>query len=218
MDDIRTALRPLTDWMPAEIRDLLNVEVWWLIELTVALLLLLLIGMLLRALGRALFGRKPKKRDWDKELRIELRKCPLPVRPAGDRRLFVYHLPVRLRLVVVAPRGMESHVDAIAVERLLDRVLPGLGEIAANDKPRVRVWPAQLSEQGFANTFHRCTLKPEREGEPSRWLLIAGRATAGKQPVLLGLGLWADEAGTVGRMTLEPHQWLDVVRLRTGEG
>jgi hypothetical protein len=65
--------------------------------------------------------------------------------------------------------------------------------------------------------FHRCTVKHEAEGEPSRWVLVVGRAMLGRQPVLLGLGLWAGEANTVGRLTLEPHQWLDVLRLRTPE-
>jgi hypothetical protein len=109
-------------------------------------------------------------------------------------------------------------VDATAVEKLLERVLPGLGAVAAHDRPKIRVWPAQLSEQGFATTFHRCTVKREPEGEPSRWVLLAGRALAGRQPVLIGLGLWADEPSTVGRLTLNPHQWLDVLRLRAPEG
>jgi hypothetical protein len=218
MGDIHTTLRPLTDWMPPEVRDLLAPEVWWLIELTVALLLLLLIGMLLRSLGRALFGKKAaKKKDWDKSARIVLNECPLPVRPPAARRLFIYHVPARLRLVVVAPPGTENEVDATAVEKLLERVLPGLGAVAANDKPRVRVWPPQLSQQGFTNSFHRCTVKEERDGEPSRWVLAAGRAMVGRQPVLLGLGLWADEPNTIGRVTLEPHQWLDVLRLRAAE-
>ena len=123
----------------------------------------------------------------------------------------------RLRLVVVAPPGKDAEVDALAVEKLLDATLPGLGGIAANDKPRIRVWPKQLSQQGFVATFHRCTLRSEPEGEPSRWILVVGRAMVGRQAVLLGLGLWAGEANTIGRLTLEPHQWLDVLRLRTPE-
>src|SRR5262249_16875334 len=79
------------------------------------------------------------------------------VQAPGDRRLTVYHLPVRLRLVVVAPAGTEYTVDPIGVERLLDMVIPGLGAVAFHDKPRVRVWPAQLSHQGFAVSFHRRT-------------------------------------------------------------
>jgi hypothetical protein len=38
-----------------------------------------------------------------------------------------------------------------------------------------------------------------------------------RQPILLGLGLWADEPNTLGRLNLEPQQWLDVLRLRASE-
>ena len=128
--------------------------------------------------------------------------------------LSVYHVPVRLRLVVVAPAGKEADLDATAAEKLLEGVIPGLGSVVARDRPRIRLWPPQLSHQGFNATFHRCTPKPEPEGQPSRWVLLAGRALAGRQPVLLGLALWAEEPNTLGRMNLEPHQWLDVLRLR----
>ena len=58
--------------------------------------------------------------------------------------------------------------------------------------------------------------KSTRRGLPPRIEeLIAGKVQAGKQPYLLGLGLWADEPNTIGRLTLELHQWLDVLRLRS---
>ena len=217
MEELRTALKPLTDWMPPDIRNRLDVQAWWLIFLAAALVLLLVLGLLLRRLWRGLFGRKKPAPDWERDLRVELDECPLPVRPEGGVVLTVYHVPVRLRLVVLAPPGKDAEVDALAVEKLLESVLPGLGAIAANDRPRIRVWPKQMSRQGFTATFHRCTVKYEAEGEPSRWVLVAGRAMLGRQPVLLGLGLWAGEANAVGRLTLEPHQWLDVLRLRTPE-
>jgi len=139
------------------------------------------------------------------------------VRPAGGVDLTVYHVAVRLRLVVLAGAGKEADVDATAVEKLLERVVPGLGAIAQRDRPRIRVWPWQRSQQGFVAAFHRCTIKGEPEGQPSRWVLVGGRAKVGGQPVLLGLGLWAERPNDFGRLTLEPHQWLDVLRLRPEE-
>jgi len=217
MQEVRKALAPLTDWMPPEVRDLLDVEVWWLVLLVAALLALLIAGRLLRGVWRVLFKRRRRAIDYDKPLRQELDQCPLPTRPPGPCELLVYHLPVRLRLVIVAPGGKDIDVDPSAVGALLERLVPGLGAVAANDGPLVRIWPAQLSHQGFINSFHRCTIKPEREGAPSRWVLVAGRIVLAHQPVLLGLGLWADEPNTLGRLNLEPHQWLDVLRLRAGE-
>jgi hypothetical protein len=56
--------------------------------------------------------------------------------------------------------------------------------------------------------------KPEADGIASRWILVAGRTQLGRQPLLVGLALWADEPNLIGRLTLEPYQWLDVLRLR----
>jgi hypothetical protein len=214
MERIREALKPLTDWIPPEVRQRLDVEVWWLILFVVGLFVLLLVGSLVRGVWRMLFRRPRRKVDWDKALRIDLDECPLPVRPPAGRMLAVYHVAVRLRLVVLAPGGKELDVDATAVERLLDKLIPGLGAVAAHDRPFIRIWPPQLSQMGFTNAFHRCTVKHDPEDEPSRWILVAGRTVIHKQPLFLGLGLWAEEPSTLGRLNLEPHQWLDVLRLR----
>jgi hypothetical protein len=219
MDTIKTFFEPLTRHLPPEVRDFLNAGGWWPVLGVLALVALLLLWAVLRRLGRALFGRRARPSGgWDEELTIDLSECPLPVRPPGERRLTVYHVPVRLRLVVVAPAGKEHKVDATRVEKLLEGVVPGLGAAATTDRPRIRVWPPQLSHHGFAAAFHRRTPRPEEEGQPSRWVLLAGRAQVGRQPVLLGLGAWADEPNLLGRLTLEPHQWLDVLRLERTEG
>jgi hypothetical protein len=148
----------------------------------------------------------------DDDIVEELDDLPQGRRPP-DKVLTVYHLPARLRLVVVAPAGKVTEIDVTAIERLLDCVVPGLGRIAAQERPRIRVWPAQLSYQGFVATFVRRTHKSEPEGQPSRWVLAAGRAMAGGQTILLGLALWTDEPNSLGRVQLEQHQWLDVLRL-----
>lgn len=186
----------------------------WAAALAAGGLILLVLVMLLRGLGRLLFGRRKTPNDWDRERDIDLDSCPLPTSPPGDRRLTVYHLPVRLRLVVLAGAGREGEIDVLAVEKLLDRVLPGLGAVVANDRPLIRVWPAQVSHHGFAASFHRHTPKAAQRGELSRWVLVAGRAPLGRQGVLVGLGLWADEPNTLDRLTLDGHQWFDVLRLK----
>jgi hypothetical protein len=219
MDAIKEALAPLIDRLPPGVRDFLDAGGWWLVLALAALLILLLVAGVLRALKRALFGRRHTgATDFDRDLRIELIECPLPVRPPLPQRLTVYHLPVRLRLIVVAPSGTELSVDPMSVEKLLDFVVPGLSAQCQLDRPRIRVWPAQFSHQGFAAAFHRCTRKAEAEGLPSRWVLVAGKFHVGTRTVHIGFGFWADEANAVGRLTLEPHQWLDVLRIKTAEG
>jgi hypothetical protein len=207
------------DWFTPEGGDASGIVAAWLVAAVGVLLVLLVLALVLRRMWRTLFRRrKAPAPDWDRDLHEDLSACPLPVLPPGDPYLTVYHLPVRLRLVVVAPAGKEADVDATAVEKLLDRVVPGLGTVAYHDRPRIRVWPPQFSHQGFAIAFFRRAERPEPEGQPSRWVLVAGRAQVGRQTVLVGLGLWADEPNAVGQVTLEPHQWLDVIRLKTGRG
>jgi hypothetical protein len=208
MDEIRDLLAPLTDWIPPEIRAYLPVEGWWLVGLVVLLAVLVLIGYLLRAMLRGLVRRR--RGEWDRGLRQDLDSCP----PAnGPPSVCVYHVPAWLRLVVVAPGGKGMVVDEAIVTHLLDRVVPGLGTLVARDKPRISIWPAQLSTMGFTNSFHRCTPTGQREGEPSSWVLLAGRAQGGGLSVFLGLGLWSEEPTQLGRRNLEPHQWLDILRL-----
>jgi hypothetical protein len=176
MDELRVTLAPLTDWIGPEFRSWLPVEAWWLVLLVVLLAALVVVGYLLRAVLRGLV-RGRRGGDWDRGLRQDLEKCSLA---NGPPTACVYHVPVRLRLVVVAPGGTGIVVEEGTVTRLLERAVPGLGALVARDGPRVCIWPAQLSTTGFTNSFHRCTPTGRREDEPSEWVLLAGRAQGGR--------------------------------------
>jgi hypothetical protein len=211
MDDLRRQAQPLIDLLPEPARP------YGLVILAaVALLLVLFVAGVVRGLVRAVFRRRrPAAPDAEQELHENLLRYTPPVGPPADPQLTVYHMPVRLRLVVLAPAGTEMDLDAKSAGRLLDLVLPGLGEVARYDRPRVRIWPAQLSQHGFAATFFRRTRTPEREGRASHWILVAGRALLARKSVLIGLALWAEQPNMVGRIALEPHQWLDILRLKS---
>jgi hypothetical protein len=206
-------LEPVTKLFPQPVQDFLSGGGWWLI---VGLLALTAVLFVWRGLGGGRRKGHRAEEEWSKDA-IDLAKCPMPPGAPGDRRLLVYEAPARLRLVVVAPVAREFPVEPRGVPALLDKILPGLGDVLAADRPAIQVWKAQLSHHGFANTFHRSTVKPEGEGRASRWILVAGRAKVGKQPVLLGLGAWADGPNTVGRLTLDAHEWADTVRLGRAE-
>lgn len=139
---------------------------------------------------------------------------PPPPLAKGGRRLTIEGNLVRLRLVVVAPIGREKTIDAADVEGLLDQMLKGLGAACRQDKPRVRVWPAQLSNKGFAPTFHRLVESPDPAGKPSHWVMVAGPTPPRPRPILLGLALWADEPNTTGQVTAQPDQWADLLRFQ----
>jgi hypothetical protein len=164
---------------------------------------------------RMLFGGKAKRKV--PSLEEHLGTYPPLTSSGGDRRLTVEGVPVRLRLVVLAPAGKQSELEPENVEGTLERVLPGLGQICKYDKPRVRIWPMQLSYQGFTKHFHRNTFVPEGEGELSPWVVVAGRAKLGKNQVMVGLALQAFKPTTVGRLTLEAHEWESKLRVRVRE-
>ena len=92
--------------------------------------------------------------------------------------------------------------------------MPGLGRICEADRPRVRVWPQQLSYEGFAKHFHRNTRIPEGERQLSRWVVVAGRAKFGSKQVMLGLALQAIKPNSIGRKTIDAHQWDELLRIR----
>ena len=159
-------------------------------------------------------GRRRKRVDPEEGLEEDLAAYPPPPGKPGPRRLTVHGRPVRLRLVVVAPVGRQAIAEGGAVEALLDEVLRGLGGAARQDRPRVRVWPPQLSQQGFAPTFFRRTHCPDRPGKPSHWLLAAGPARAGGRPVLLGLALYGDDPAPMEQATLSEAEWDEALQFR----
>jgi len=154
--------------------------------------------------------RRRKRPEHDEGLTENLAAIPAP--PKGPRPFVikVRGLPARLRLVVVAPAGKG---EVGKVDSVLEQVYRGLGEVELADRPRVRVWPPQLSKAGFAPAFFRNARRPTPEGHPSRWVLLAGPARAGGKTVLLGLAVEADEVNEMGTIIMEERDWTDVLRV-----
>ena len=206
------------DWLVKAVpeggaRDFVQGAGWYAILGLGGLVLLLILWMLVRKLRFK--GDKPSTKQAN--LEEELSEYP-PLKPStGDRQLRAEGVPVRMRLVVVAPAGKDADVQADDVEEMLERVLPGLGEIYRGDKPRIKVWPRQLSYEGFAKQFQRYMITLEGEGEMSPWILLGGRAKLGTQQIMLGLALQAAKPTTVGRRTIEAHEWPTVLRVRVRE-
>ncbi len=169
---------------------------------------------LLWAIKSRFFGARPAP-DLQKGMRENLAEYPPPPADPGRRRLTFHGLPVRIRLVVVAPTGKnQAPIDPDQVPRMLDEVYAGISAVVKNDKPRIKVWPPQLSVAGFAPTFHRLVTSPDKPGQPSEWIKVAGPARAGNRPILLGLALLADEANEHGQVIFESHQWPDALRVQ----
>lgn len=203
MERIREILEPVIDILPEPLREL-----WLVILGLIALAILLPLAWYQRHNLRRLVGlpRRPPREE--PKLDEDLAQLPAPPPPSGRYRLAVEGLPARLRLVVIAPVGKASTVNEKDVEELLNQVRWGLGSVARDDQAVVRFWPAQLSTHGFPALLHRKVKKTEPDDQLSRWVFVAGPTPPRPRSYLLGLVLLTDTPTNVGRLTMEPNQWL----------
>jgi hypothetical protein len=215
-EEMQSFLKPVTDLFPEGVQEFLNSGGWWAVLGVLALIVLLVLLALVAAVWRTLFRRKqPPLPDPEAKLQEDLATYVLPEGLPNLRRLTIEGVPARLRLIVLAPVGKDARIDPTATGMLLDSVLHGLGGIIQDEQPTVRIWPPQLSNQGFSVIFHRVVKKPEPEGQLSRWALIAGRTPPHRPPLLIGLALYTDAPTRIGRLTIEPDRWSDVLRIKT---
>lgn len=156
------------------------------------------------------FRRRKVKAPAEAGLAEDLATLPAPPRGPRPHVLTVRGVPVRLRLVVVAPAGK---AEVGKIDTVLQQVYRGLGEVELADRPRLRVWPPQLAKTGFAPAFFRNARRPTPEGAPSRWVLLAGPARAGGKTVLLGLAAEADEEHDLGTIVMDEADWPRELRI-----
>lgn len=182
-------------------------EIWWLV--------LLLAALMAFRWYRQWSPRRKSKHSQTSPLAIDVQTLSPPDVDVGPMSLRVYHVPVRLGLVVVAPLGRDIAVPQESeIPRLLDRTVPGLGRVMENERPASRIWPAQLSADGFRHAFFRHVNLPSGANQESKWCLVAGRISVGTARYVLGLALCAAELHNLGTIAVESeHRWLDVVRI-----
>ncbi len=173
-------------------------------------LIVLLVGA---GILRLLFRGKPHKPDDRSDLTEDLSTYPDLKTTSGDRQLRAEGTPVRLRLVVLAPAG-NTEINEDELPAILEEIVSGLGDIFKHDKPRVKVWPKQVSYQGFATFFHSHTPTGAEEKTQSRWIMVAGRVKAGTKQCMLGVALQSIKPNTIGRRTVDSHEWANVLRVR----
>jgi hypothetical protein len=174
------------------------------------------VGVLVAALVLLKIARSRKKPPPDLEtgLREDLKTYPAAPSVHEPRRLSVNGIPGRLRLIVLAPTGKtQENIMPDHVAELLNNVVRGLGAFVVSDKPRIKVWPPQLSIAGFAPTFHRLVESPDAADRPSRWVKLAGPARTGKRPILLGLAIYADELCQLGDVNVETTEWGELLEV-----
>ena len=181
----------------------------------VQLLTVLVAAFLLWKVLRRLFPRRGS-RDFEVELpRIDVTSRK-PKGPPIDARIEVYHVPMRLVAVIIAPVGRDATLpEDSQVRILIGQLIPGMQAILARHQPEIIKWPAQLSSQGFIPFFFRHAELPNEDGKGTPWTNIAGKYEVGTSSYLVGLTCCSSESNQLGTIALDrPAQWLDVVRAK----
>lgn len=136
--------------------------------------------------------------------------------PPGVPALELYHVRLRVAALVLAPAG-RGH-DLPPTERLpslLDAFMPGLARVVHAHHSRIKLWPPQLSTQGFANALFAHLRLLGTPGKDSPWCAVAGRFEAEGRALLVGMLLCAAAPHNLGQFTFERQaQWLDAVRVK----
>ena len=218
MDEVVQFLRPVTERLPQSWQDYLANGGWPIALGVAAIVLLLLIVGVVDRLWRKVFRRRHRPEATAPGPEEDLSRLPPPLLPPCERQFAIYHVPARVRLVVAAAAGAGRDLDEKRVKKHLERIWPGVREVLIADKPQVRIWPPQLSQQGFAMSFHRHLLRPESPAQASPWTSVSGKIQFEGETLMLGLVLLTGEKTTFGQLTLEPHQWRDVIRLGPAAG
>jgi hypothetical protein len=172
-----------------------------------------LVVLVMLALVRRWRGRikVPPSSDLLEDLSTYPPQIPLP---PNAKTLTIYGLSVRMRLVVLAPLGLDAGtITAPEVNRLMDLAVPGLGERLALDLPKIRFWPTQLSHQGFVAAIRKNTQLPPTEPHLRHHVLVVGKVLRNGSPIGVGLVLQSAEPNTLGPVVLNyPHQWMEMMR------
>lgn len=178
--------------------------------LAAVVVLALVVRMLLRARGVEAAG--------EDSLAIDIATLPGGA-PPPDAQLEIYNLPMRLVLLVLAPVGRAGEIPPNEkMPQIVDAVAPNLMQILAAHQPEFRRWPPQLSSQGFANMFFKNVPLPGDAGKGTPWCSLAGRIDTPLGPFLAGVVCCCENPNSLGQIAIErPGQWLDVVRVKTGE-
>ncbi len=181
---------------------------------------LVVVGLVIVILGwtfRRLLKRQVRQsRSGGPSLAIDLPALPATGPPDAGPQLELYHVPVRVAVLVLAPAGRSGQLpEAIPTARLAENLLPGLGAVLDSHHTLIQSWPGQVSSQGFTQAFFASLSLPGDEGKGSVWSAVAGRFKAANQPFLAGLVLRAATPNAIGCAVVKHDaEWLDLLRVR----
>lgn len=201
------------DFLPESIRGVLDGPLGIVVLLVVGAVAIFLLAWGFSIAWRMVVGTSSGSRTREKKEILANYPPPPPV-SITPKKLYVEGTRVRIRLLIVAPAGKELIITQDNVKGLMSEVVEDLGAIVNNDKPRIIIWPPQLSLQGFAPTFHRAVETPEAAGESSPWIVLAGPARVGPKKMLIGIALLSEKHMMMGRRDIEMERWHEILTVK----
>ena len=135
--------------------------------------------------------------------------------PENGAQIEIYHIPVRLALVAVAPVGRDAASPTPQqIDSLLESIVPGLPHVLKGHQTTLHIWPAQISKNAFANAFFQKANLPGRGGKGTPWCGVVGKSDGQSGQFLVGILASAKRANGVGQIVVEHSaQWMDIVRV-----
>lgn len=208
---IMHALRLTADGIANVCGELFIVPTW--VAAAVAAVLLLAVVLVLAGFLRR---RRKVLGPPEPDLFVDVGQLDTAGPPAEGPRVEFYGTPVRLAVVVVAPAGRQGELPPPGVlPTLMDRLVPGLPAVVAHHQPLICRWPAQLSTQGFAQSFFNHVPLPGDRGKGTPWCSIAGKLQVGDRVFLVGLVCCANQPNGLSQFIVQHEgQWLDILRMR----
>ncbi len=183
------------------------------IIIAVSLLALVVLLLILRIVFRK---KQPVQQLVKPDLKIDLEelesKGPGQIWP----QLQIYGIPVRLAVLVVAPKGQGSQIpNREQLQVLIDRITPGFKDVVAIHQPLIREWPPQMSVEGFSHAFFHNVQLPGDDGRGTPWSGTVGHLTAGMNSILLGMICVADDPNQLGQVIVKHEgQWREVLKVQ----
>ena len=185
----------------------LNDPILWIAAgLAIAVTIALLIRSILRRRSRSPLPAAPQPETMPAEGLL----------PSADGpQLLVRGVRMRAVVVVIAPVGRGNQPpDAARLPAVLDQAVPGLARVLTAQSPRIKLWPPQLSVNGFAQAFFAQFRLPGDRGKGTPWCALAGKFEADGRTLLLGLTLSAATPNGLSQAMVENEaewtRWLEV--------
>lgn len=209
---------PMPVWSLDSIRDSITPEIAPFVAIGLGAIIALIVAAVLFSVARWLLKaiRKPKAIAVAPDLELDVANLPIADVASASPKLEIYGIRSVVVAVVVAPSGRDADEPPKRVAfHLLEAVTPGFGEVLAGHQPLLRIWPAQLSSQGFAQLFFSHARLPGDSGRGTSWTSAAGKVQWKGKSFLVGIVFHAEKPMELGQRVMDHGGlWVEMLRVR----